>query len=139
MWPLAPLTRDGATEEAVRVVRDAIEGDPGFNEIRRADHLAVLWFIAEAEDVAIQLLQAYIKKERLMQSQLYKEIFAEGEQRGEQRGEQKTLRLTIADLCEVLGIELTPERRAQLEQLDLSGLHALWTHLKVARTWLPST
>jgi predicted transposase YdaD len=99
----------------------------------------VLWFIAEAEDVAVELLRGYIQKERLMQSELYRSIFAEGKQEGRQEGRQETLQQTIMDLCEVLGIELTPERRAQIEQLDLAQLHQLRAHLKSTRTWLPGT
>jgi hypothetical protein len=66
-----------------------------------------------------------------MQSELYRSIFAEGKQEGERKG----LQLAIMDLCEVLGIELTPERGAQIEQLDPSQLSQLRTHLKSARTW----
>jgi hypothetical protein len=39
------------------------------------------------------------------------------------------------DLCEILGIELTPERRAEIEQLDPTQLSQLRTHLKSARAW----
>lgn len=143
LWPLSPLTRDGATGEAVQVVRDAIEELAELSEVRRADHLAVLWFVAEAEHVAVRILQAYIQKEKLMQSELYKSIFAEGEEKGEERGllrgRQETLQQTIIDLCEIVGIELTPERRAQIERFDLAQLSALRTHVKTTRTWLPST
>ncbi len=62
-----------------------------------------------------------------MQSVLYRETFAEGELKG--------LRQAIVDLCEVLGIELTPEREAQLRELDLEGLTALRVHLKRDRSW----
>jgi hypothetical protein len=90
----------------------------------------VLWFIAEAENVAVELLRAYIQKEKLMQSELYRSIFAEGEQKG--------LQQAIMDVCEILGIELTPERRAQIEQLDPAQLSQLRTHLKSARAWPPT-
>jgi predicted transposase YdaD len=139
LWPLAPLTRDGATGEAVQAVRDAIEGQAELSASRRADHLTVLWFIAEAEDVAVELLQVYIQREKLMQSELYRSIFAEGKQEGRQEGKQEGLQQAILDLCEVMGIELTPQRRAQLEQLDLAQLHQLRAHLKSTRTWLPGT
>ena len=89
LWPLAPLTRDGATGEAVQAVRDAIEGRAELHASRRADHLTVLWFIAEAEDVAVELLRVYIQKEKLMQSELYRSIFAEGKQEGRQEGRQE--------------------------------------------------
>jgi predicted transposase YdaD len=116
-------------------VRDAIEGQAELSASRRADHLTVLWFIAEAEDVAVELLRVYIQREKLMQSELYRSIFAEGKQEGRQEGLQQA----ILDLCEVLSIELTPQRRAQLEQLDLAQLHQLRAHLKSTRTWLPGT
>jgi predicted transposase YdaD len=74
-----------------------------------------------------------------MQSELYRSIFAEGKQEGRQEARQEALQQTIMDLCEVLGIELTPERRAHIEQLDLAQLHQLRAHLKSTRTWLPGT
>ena len=80
--------------------------------------------------MAVHLLRAYIQKKKLMQSELYKNIFAEGEQKGIQQA--------ITDLCEILGIEMTAERRAQIERLDLAGLSALRAHIKTARAWLPS-
>jgi len=134
LWALLPLTADGATGEAVQAARDAIEGRGELSAVRRADHLAVLWFIAEAENVAVDLLRAYIQKEKLMQSELYRSIFAEGEQKGERKGLQQA----IMDVCEILGIELTPERRAQIEQLDAAQLSQLRTHLKSARAWPPT-
>jgi predicted transposase YdaD len=131
LWPLLPLTSDGATGEAVQAARDAIEGRGELSAVRRADHLAVLWFIAEAESVAVDLLRTYIQKEKLMQSELYRSIFAEGQQEGLQQGLQQA----IMDLCEILGIELTPERRAQIEQLDPAQLSQLRTYLKSVRAW----
>ena len=98
----------------------------------------MLWFIAEAENVAVDLLRAYIHKEKLMQSELYRSIFAEGKQEGERNGLQQGLQQAIMDLCEILGIELTPERRAQIEQLDPAQLSGLRTHLKSARAWPPA-
>ena len=69
-----------------------------------------------------------------MQSELYRSIFAEGEQKGERKGLQQA----IMDVCEILGIELTPERRDQIEQLDAAQLSQLRTHLKSARAWPPT-
>lgn len=47
-------------------------------------------------------------------------------------------RRAVADLCEVLGIALSPSRQAYVEGLDLAGLHELRTHLKQHRAW-PAT
>ncbi|MCS6901905.1 MAG: Uma2 family endonuclease [Polyangiaceae bacterium] len=41
----------------------------------------------------------------------------------------------ILDLCEVLAIEVTPERRAHLDSLDLEGLRSLRASLKTQRAW----
>jgi predicted RNA polymerase sigma factor len=41
----------------------------------------------------------------------------------------------VEDLCEVLGVELTEERKAHLAGLDLAGLEALRRHLKTHRSW----
>ena len=92
---------------------------------------AFVQFALKGCATAFTAMKAYIRKEDLMQSVLYREIFAEGELKGELRG----LRQAITDLCEVLGIELTPEREAQLRELDLEGLTALRTHLKRDRAW----
>jgi hypothetical protein len=46
----------------------------------------VLWFIAEAEEVPVRVMKAYITEEKLMASTLYESIFEKGEARG--RAEQ---------------------------------------------------
>ena len=74
-----------------------------------------------------------------MQSVLYQEIFADGRLEGERLGERRGLQQAIADLCEVFGVELTPEREALLKQLDLEQLTALRTHLKRTRAWADPT
>ena len=79
LWPLVPLAQDGATEIAVKTARDAIVSRQDQNSSRRADHLAILWFVAEAEDVPTELVKSYIREAQLMESALYKSIFARGE------------------------------------------------------------
>ncbi len=58
-----------------------------------------------------------------------------GEERGEKRGRLLEARTALADLCEVLGIELTEERHAYLDGLDLPGLSALRAQIKERRAW----
>ncbi len=60
---------------------------------------------------------------------------AKGEARGKEAGLLEGLRATVADLCELLGVELNPARRAHLVALDLAGLSALRSHLKAHKTW----
>ena len=59
----------------------------------------------------------------------------EGKAAGERAGEARGLRAAVADLCEVLGLELTEERKAQLAGLEVAGLEALRLHLKQHRSW----
>ncbi|HEX2687895.1 MAG TPA: hypothetical protein VHN14_14810, partial [Kofleriaceae bacterium] len=53
----------------------------------------------------------------------------EGEQKGREEGlregEQRGLRQAVEALCDVLGIELTDERRREMANLDAVGLAAL--------------
>ena len=60
LWPLVALTADGAGEDGVRAAHDAIAARDELTPARKADHLAVLWFVAEREDVAVHVMQAYI-------------------------------------------------------------------------------
>jgi hypothetical protein len=87
LWPLVALTRDGTGEAMIHKALDAIEGRDFQTSAERADHLAVLWFVAEAEDVPVRVLRAYISEERLMESTLYQSAFAKGEARGKAEGE----------------------------------------------------
>ena len=81
----------GATETGVEQARDAIEGRTDRSSAERADHLAVLWFVAEAEDVPVRVMRAHISEDRLMESWLYTDIFKKGELRGELRGKAETI------------------------------------------------
>jgi predicted transposase/invertase (TIGR01784 family) len=62
-----------------------------------------------------------------------------GEQRGREEGlregEQRGLRQAVEAFCDVLGIELTDERRRELENLDAVGLAALLARLRERRSW----
>src|SRR5438309_1047160 len=70
-----PAAFNGTDEEALHQARDAIEGRPDLSPAQKADHLAVLWFVAEAEEVPVRAMKAYITEKQLMASALYQEIF----------------------------------------------------------------
>lgn len=70
----------------MKKARDAIESRTNLRAGERADHLAVLWFVAEAEGVPAQVMKAHILEERLMASTLYQSIFEKGEARGRIEG-----------------------------------------------------
>src|SRR5262249_53811666 len=65
LWPLVALTRDGATQAGVKAARDAIVARKDLCRSERADHLAVLRFVGEKENVALAVLSAYITDEEL--------------------------------------------------------------------------
>ncbi len=129
-WPLVPLARGGASGTAVRRAREAIEGRTDLPPDKRADHLAVLWFVAEAEDVPVSLMKALLTKERMMESALYREIFSDGQQDG-----LSGMRQVVAEMCELAGIELTLERRAQIEAMGKEQLLLLARRIKERRAW----
>lgn len=120
LWPLVPLTKDGATEKAVKAARDAIVSKNPENSSHLADHLAVLWFVAEAEDVPTKLIQLYIQEAQLMESNLYKSIFASGKARGEAQGEARGLIKAHTDtICILLERHLGSLDPAVRRQLSL--------------------
>jgi len=97
--------------------------------------------------------EAYRKVEDEIEQarQLAEDAEERGEVRGEARGEARGeilgkaaglreamvgLREAIVDVCELLGVELTKQRRAQLDAMEWEALQALRQHLKQHRTWL---
>jgi hypothetical protein len=55
--------------------------------------------------------------------------------RGRSEGRSEGLARAIEGVCEVLGIPLGPNERAQMQALDAAGLDALFTELKARRSW----
>lgn len=126
LWPLVTLTRDGAREEAVHRARDTIEARTEWTSAERADHLAVLWFVAEAEDVPVRVMKAYISEERLMESTLYKSIFEKGEARGEAKGEANVFVDTIVAMLDRHSTALEAVVQERLRGFDLETLKVWW-------------
>jgi len=125
LWPLVALTADGASEEGVRRAYEAIEARSDLSPAERADHLAVLWFVAEAEQVPVRAMRVYITEEKLMESSLYKEIFEKGEAKGEARGRVMTLTgMLVRILTHRLGM-LEPALRERIRTCsDVDTLEA---------------
>lgn len=80
-----------------------------------------------------------IQNERGMLSLATKEGIALGEKRGEKRGLKKGidigLRQAVRDICELLSIEITAEKDAEIERLDAKGLARLRDRLKQTKRW----
>jgi hypothetical protein len=126
LWPLIPLTRDGASEEAVHAARDAIEARTDLTEAQQTDHLAVLWFIAEAEEVPTRVMREYITERKLMASTLYQEIFEKGEARGEATRCAKVIIQALTRWLGVLDAAVATRIRAE-------------TNLDTLEAWLNET
>ena len=77
--------------------------------------MAVLWFVAEAEDVAVAALKVNIREEDLMQSVLYQEIFGKGKRKGKREGELKARTSALLELLELRGIPVSDAVRAEIE------------------------
>ena len=128
LWPLVALTDGGARDDAVHEAAEAIEARADLSYAQRTDHLAVLWFVAEAEDVPVLAMRAYLTEERLMESSLYKSAFEKGEAKGEVKGEAKAkAELLIQILTRKLGsldtavrerIQVTSDREILSKWLD---------------------
>jgi predicted transposase/invertase (TIGR01784 family) len=58
-----------------------------------------------------------------------------GREEGLREGEQRGLQQAVEALCDVLGLELTDERRRELTNLDAVGLAALLARLRERRSW----
>ena len=114
LWPLVALTGDGATNDAVHTARDAIVARVDLNATQKADHVAVLWFLAEAEDVAVTAMKAYIREEDLMQSVLYQEIFGKGKREGKREGRVEARTAALLELLELRGIPVSDAVRAEI-------------------------
>jgi hypothetical protein len=98
LWSLVALTRDGATGAAIGEARGAIEARAAWSDGERADHLAVLWFVAGAEGMPSRVMQAYFSEGRLMESELYRSTFEKAEARGRTEGEAKAYAATLVRL-----------------------------------------
>ena len=114
LWSLVALTRDGATEPVIARVRDAINARATWTLAERADHLALLWFVAEAEGVPGKLMRAVVTKERLMESELYREIVAEGEARGKAQGEAEGKAAAVLAVLGARGIAVSATLRERI-------------------------
>jgi hypothetical protein len=104
--------------------RDAIKARIDLTATERADYLAVLWFVAEAEKVPVRVMREYITEQELMASTLYQSIFKKGEALGEMRGEAKNCAKTIVRLLIHWLGALDPEVRERIRTMsDLDTLN----------------
>jgi hypothetical protein len=89
----------------------------------------------QSNEVAKRALEAMMNVETWREkSAWYKDGLEKGLEKGLESA-KKEAREAVKDLCEVLGIELSPERQQGLEKLDLPALSALRKHLKQHRAW----
>lgn len=117
--------------ESFTVVPEAL-AEPPFVEALDAARIAGL---------SIDEWDAYIRSGMEIENRRGMITFAEkrGERRGVElgklRGREEGLRTGIEALCNVLGVELTDARRAELQRLDERGLESLLEGIKKRRSW----
>jgi len=135
LWPLVALTRDGARAEVVEKVADAIRAHPTWSEEQRTGHLSVLWFVSQAEGVPELLLRAVLVKEQLMESELYLEIFGDGEKAGRAHGKAEGKAEDVLVVLAARGIAVSDAVRARiLGCADVATLDAWLRRAVVATT-----
>ncbi len=83
---------------------------------------------ALADDAVVDALD--IKGNRRLRALMTRE-----HERGLEQGINEGLVEGIESICRILGVELSPERRAGLHQLDTAGLERLLTQLETERRW----
>jgi predicted transposase/invertase (TIGR01784 family) len=76
-----------------------------------------------------------LQNERGALTMAHREGYEQGEEDGEKRGEEKGLRMGIEALCDAFGVELSAERRNELQALDAASLEALMAKLLTERRW----
>jgi hypothetical protein len=69
----------------------------------------------------------------------HREGLNEGRREGLNEGRREALRMATRGMCEVLGIELSAEREAEMAALDVVALEGLFAHLKQHRHWPAGT
>jgi predicted transposase YdaD len=135
LWALVALTRDGASEEAVRAANNAIVARTDLTPGRQADHLVVLWFVAEAEDVPVRLMKEYITREKLMASTLYQSIFKDGEAQGRADGETRGRADGEAAHCAKTIVRILTRRVGELDPGVVARIRAVKS-LDTLEVWL---
>jgi hypothetical protein len=114
LWPLVALTRDGARAEVVEKVVEAIRVHPTWSEEQRTGHMAVLWFVAQAEGVPALLLQAILAKEQIMESELWLEAIGEGKTAGRAEGKAEGKAEGVLIFLAARGIPVSEAIRARI-------------------------
>jgi hypothetical protein len=121
---------------------EALEAvDPMRQALNRMLTLWTLWVRGQPDEESMRrwwMSSEMLKVAEREMQKLREEGMREGLRAAEAEAMREGLRTAygrVEDLCEVLGVELTDERKAHLAGLDLAGLEALRRHLKTHRAW----
>jgi predicted transposase/invertase (TIGR01784 family) len=125
--------------ESLTAIPDALAHPPVLEALeaaRTARFTTAEWDAYIAAGMAIQNARGAL-------SLAHREGYEEGEEKGLERGREQGreqgleqgLRLRIEALCDAFGIDLSAERKRELEALDTEGLETLMTKLRAARRW----
>ncbi len=112
LYPLIGLTKLEQPEETFREVISEIKKIP--DKVLAADVLFGFKLLAEQKHSA-ELLEALIRKEEIMESRLYREIYNEGKEEGEEKGRLETAQSNVQSVL-TARFELPLKTRKQLRE-----------------------
>ena len=106
LYPLLPLMRYNAEKTGEQIITESVQIIQSVpNEALQSDLLSAMSILA-SERFSAKLILNFVKKERLMSSEFYKEfveVFViEAEQRGEQRGKEIGKELTTLEIAKTM-------------------------------------
>lgn len=90
---------------------------------------------ALSQDPQVQALARWREDQLRLHRVEMAAIERRGHEAGRQEGEVEELRATLRQLCDLLGLERTPEREAAIATGELELLRALKQHLFTHRSW----
>lgn len=137
---LNPRAVTGTTPQPVRLWLEFIEDslDSAIDESAYSNPL-LRKVISAIEDDHLTSTERYWYKEEAIWEETKAVTFQDGEKKGRREGRDEgrteTLRESIIDLCDVLGIALGDEEKAHIDKLDLATLEALRARIKHAKRW----
>jgi hypothetical protein len=87
---------------------------------------------AQADDAVVDALDSKGNRRlRAIKTREHEQGLEQGLEQGMTQGRMEA----VESICRILGIELSPERRANLHELDTAGLARLLAHLETERRW----
>ncbi len=132
------MAAHGVDDGAEEIGLAALSGCDSLDRERGAQYADfVFGWLSEAARIALEERMAQLGYE--YQSEFAKSYFARGREEGRDEGldegREEGLMAGIEALCDVLDIDLSPERRELLEQSSIAELRGVLAALRAERRW----